>query len=132
MKVYLASRFADWLPTARKANELRTLGLEVVSRWHDDASDTDPQSEWAERDYNDVRRCDILVAFTQGKDSVGGGRHTELGMALAWGKVVLLVGKRRQVFHHHPDVQQFDTWAECREQLALLAPTGSAAPRECP
>src|SRR5688572_468644 len=74
--------------------------LEVTSRWLK-APDT-LSDEHAQKDLQDVARADVLVAVNpvSWESSGTGGRHVELGYALALGKPVLLVGERSNIFHH--------------------------------
>jgi nucleoside 2-deoxyribosyltransferase len=122
MKVYLAGRFSDWAMVERHAEELRETGLDVVSTWHEPEKATDLSrtlQKAAVCDLNDLARAEILVLFSN-RPGGRGGRHTELGYALARDITILLVGKRRQVFHYHPMVEHFPDWGECLAQLQLL------------
>ncbi len=110
--VYLAGRTARRRELANAAAALRAGGIEVVSSWLDDAragsarSDDDAASA-ASRNLRDVERCDVLVAISEGEGSVGqGGRHVELGVALALGKRVLLAGPPEHVFHRIAAVER--------------------------
>ena len=62
--------------------------------------------ELAEIDFADVIASDLFIQIT-GDNLSRGGRHTELGMALALGKPILILGPKEQVFHHHPNVRLF-------------------------
>ena len=56
-------------------------------------------------DQEDVLAADALVCFTEPPgDGGSGGRHVELGMALALGRRVIVVGRREHIFHHLPEV----------------------------
>ena len=64
----------------------------------------------------------MLIAFSEEPRAGGasrGGRHVEFGLALAWGKGVVVVGPRENVFHTLPQVEHFWRWPE-----ALSALTG--------
>lgn len=80
-------------------------GSQVVSRWHDeDGVSVYEKKDWAytakkaQRDMDGVKECDCLIVFT-GDDLSHGGRHSEFGMALALGKMTVIIGPRESVFH---------------------------------
>lgn len=115
LTVYLAARTARRGELAEAAGALSAHGVEVVSSWLDDEGAGTVRSDQgaaavAARNLSDVRRCDVFVAFTEGEaaPSGRGGRHVELGVALACGKRVLLVGPAEHVFHRLPTVEHHD------------------------
>jgi hypothetical protein len=128
-RVYLASQY-------RRRDELRTcaaalerLGFEITSRW---LAGDQPLLELGEsrteaeaaaiRDLHDVRSADIFVAFTEHASAPSkgrGGRHVEFGVALALERRLLVVGPPEHVFHLLPSVEQYPTWDEALEALAL-------------
>jgi hypothetical protein len=134
MKVYPAARYGRYPEMQLYAHQLCELGYEVTSRWilgdhelrSDGQSDADQWATvWAEEDRDDLLAADIVVSFTEGSDVPGrarGGRHVELGIALAEGKRVLVVGPRENVFHYLGGVDVFAGWIECRRWLAEQAP----------
>jgi hypothetical protein len=56
---------------------------------------------------NDVIMSDEVVCLS-GDAYSKGGRHSEVGAAIALGKRVWLIGPREQVFHYHPLVVQVE------------------------
>lgn len=50
------------------------------------------------------------MCFTPLDGSGRGGRHVELGYALALDKSIWLVGRREHIFHSLPQVKHFDSW----------------------
>jgi hypothetical protein len=108
--VYLAAQFARRDELAVYAAKLRSAGWEVTSSWLDQTTPLDGKMSnhlrqdnyrFASRDWEDVRKADHLVLFTE-DPLVGvprGARHVEFGMALASGKAVAIVGPRENVFH---------------------------------
>lgn len=126
ISVYLSARFArkDELRGYRDA--LAAAGIQCTARW----LDGEPQdlADIAAMDREDVLRADVLVAFSEEPVEFSpypfasrGGRHVEFGMALATGKVCVVVGPREPVFHHARDVRVCATWDECVAMLATLA-----------
>lgn len=121
--VYLAGRTARRRELVNAAATLRTEGIEVVSSWLDDPQAGSARSDGdaagaASRNLRDVERCDVLVAVSEGDGSVGkGGRHVELGIALALGKRVLLAGPPEHVFHRMAAVERHTNLAAAIETL---------------
>ena|SRR6266496_13608 len=65
---------------------------------------------YAVTDMADILTSGTVIIFTRWP-STSGGRHTELGLALAFGKRIILVGPRENVFQALPD-EQFRNWAD--------------------
>lgn len=122
MKIYLASRYSRRDELRVIADELRGLGHTITSRWLDttwEEKERDSQvyssaapPEYREKhsveDLDDVLAADTFVAFTEEPRYGGrGGRHIEMGAALAVGKRIIVVGPRENLFYHHPRVLHF-------------------------
>ena len=112
MKVYLAGRFGDRETLRELRGVLTRAGVMVTSRWlnsHHQAEDpTDEElGQYAYEDLRDIDDADVLVLWNplHHHRSGRGGRHVELGYALAKGKRVILIGQRENVFHHLPCVE---------------------------
>jgi nucleoside 2-deoxyribosyltransferase len=126
-RVYLAGRFARRSELRFAAEELARDGFEIASSWlFQDASipggiigSEGRAAEVAEMDFEDIRRADVCIAFTEPADGPQGrgGRHVELGVALALGQRVVIVGPREHLFHCLPDVRHFDDWPAARDGL---------------
>lgn len=116
VKVYLAASYSRRQEMVHHAAAvLREAGLEVTSRWIDgsheldDSATVEDRARLAMEDLEDVVRADVVLSFTDGPQSAGkgrGGRHVELGIALALGKRVLLIGPPENVFHYLPQVER--------------------------
>ena len=67
---------------------------------------------YAQDDYADVYEADALIVFTERTRSTHsrGGRHVEVGLALAWGKPVLVVGPLENIFYTLPFCAHVDVW----------------------
>lgn len=118
-KIYLANMYSKRQETAEYAKQLTNAGHIVTAQWLTGKEETQPKRANAVMDFDDVERSDLLICFTQPYGSVnkGGGRHTELGLALAWGIETWIVGEREQIFHWHPVIKQFDNWIEAFDEL---------------
>jgi hypothetical protein len=127
--VYLSASTVRAAEIGGYAEDLRADGHVVASTWHQTIG-RDPLSTAATRDYQELSGADVLVAFTQGLDAAHqgrGGRHVELGIAVARSMSLLLVGPKEHVFHHLPQVATFATWEPARLYLSRLALHGPAS-----
>jgi nucleoside 2-deoxyribosyltransferase len=136
MRVYLAAPFPLRYLINSLAGELRRAGVEVVSRWHDPASghgkgytgdyaqyadaDRAGMNQEAMDDLADIRLADTVICFTQPPKTTytSGGRHVELGYALALGKIVFVVGPIENVFCNLAN-GVYGTWDELLTALKL-------------
>jgi nucleoside 2-deoxyribosyltransferase len=105
MRVYIAAPYPERDAARLLMAELERAGFEVTSTWlreEDELAD-----KFARLDLADVDRADVLVAInppTYLKAGTG-GRHVELGYALALHKPIVLVGERSNIFHFLDNVQ---------------------------
>jgi hypothetical protein len=140
-RVYVSARFSRQDELRAIAEEMQRAGLEVTSRWlhgseplrECDLGEHGRGAEIALNDFADLRAADICFAFTDGDGRFGrGGRHTELGIALALGLRTVIVGPREQVFHCLPGVEHFPSWEAAREALiGHQSEAGSPPPSVC-
>jgi hypothetical protein len=131
MKVYFAARYSRRGELRRCAEDVRAAGGIVTSRWLDTEEPLDDLAQHeddggaaADRDLQDVCAADVCVSFTEGaraRHSGRGGRHVELGVALALGQRLVVVGPPEHVFHCLPGVERFERWSEALEVLSLSA-----------
>ncbi len=65
-------------------------------------------------DLSDLERAHVLIAFTEPPRSKAsrGGRHVELGYALAIQRRILVVGHRENLFCWHDSIDFYNSWAE--------------------
>ena len=119
-KVYLAAPF-EWIDRMKVyAQELRTLGFEVTSRWLDEqykGGETDITNEdggtqldkkdiaisYAIRDMRNILASDILIEFNPGKALVRNTRLAEFGGALFLGKQCIVIGPENPKYRDHID-----------------------------
>jgi len=122
VKIYIAACFGQQAEVREKADDLEYNGHECTSFWrHEkptgDGSEAVNASKYmqaAMRDLRDIDRSDLLVLLT-GQISRTGGKHFELGYAVARGKQVIIVGPCENVFHWL--LPRFETWQEFMETL---------------
>lgn len=141
MKIYLASRYSRREELCSYRDQLRALGHHVQARWLDgehqisdsgtpignqgealvegDGGGTSAEacalrSKFAQDDWEDVNAAEVVICFTEPPRSSAsrGGRHVELGIALANRALVVVIGYRENIFCWLPQVQFFKTWEE--------------------
>lgn len=100
MKIYIAAPYPCREEAVDVMRWLESQGHTVTSRWLTDSEDISDTS--ANQDLEDIRDAHLLLALNSaGWESLGsGGRHVELGYALALGKSIVLVGFRSNIFHY--------------------------------
>lgn len=131
VRVYLAAPYYRKAEIQEYKNFLQTLGIEVTSRWMEEAHAPKTQMgevaedlhvTYALNDLEDVLNADMIVSFTEPmaeqpvqaeefNRAKRGGRHVEFGFGMALGKELILVGPRENIFHYLPQVEQYDTFA---------------------
>jgi len=96
MKIYIAASYTRIKEAKFLGEELEQKDFEVISNWHQDHNnpiDADYLSgSRAIRDQYAIESCDLFVELI-GDENSRGGRHCELGMALAWNKKIILIGE---------------------------------------
>ena len=132
LKVYLAARYSLKEQMRAYAAELRAEGIEVTSRWLDEAYSSNtyddgkvPYNElvmFARVDLQDVEDADVLVFFAEDPENQPrrGGRHVEFGYALAENKTILVVGPIENIFHNLPEITHFENFEQVKNTLKTL------------
>lgn len=71
-------------------------------------------ARFATEDLEDIDAADVLVCFTEPPRTgpARGGRHVEMGYALAKGKPIICVGHRENVFYCLPHLFFCDQWED--------------------
>lgn len=132
MKVYLAAPYMARPRIEPLAHQLERVGITVTARWlngshgmHGETHTTDELTRFAREDLDDLISADVLVQFTArwlyptASDTVAlhhGGRHVELGVALANDILTIVVGNPENVFQHLATLR-VDTWDEALIEL---------------
>jgi hypothetical protein len=117
VKVYIAAPYPLRDEAVVVMHALEAAGHIITSRWlkaPDELND-----EHARKDLDDVANAEVLLAMNAaGWENIGtGGRHVELGYALALGKKIVMIGERSNIFHHLRVVFQVTTLEEAVEWL---------------
>ncbi len=119
---YLAPRFSQREEMQGYKADLEARGHRVYGRWIDDPypatedfilRHAEIAAPLALEDLWEIAQAATFIAFTEPPGASGrGGRHVELGYALARDKRVIVVGPHENIFHHLPGIRAYATWAE--------------------
>lgn len=151
-RVYLAARYSRRLELCDYRAALIAHGVTVTSRWLDGGHQLDAagvpinddgerrfeagdpavnhlRAHFAHEDLADVLAADTLLAFTEPPRASPsrGGRHVELGIALAADMRVVVIGPRENVFCWLPQVEHYEAWQSFADALRLGAEPRIAA-----
>jgi len=125
--VYLAAAYGRRYELRRYAEELWGAGFVVTSSWIDSEDQEDSglgtkeRVAVANRDLDDLKSARCVVAFTEGPFGPSrGGRHVELGFALALGRHIVVVGPAENVYCDLADVI-VPTWPVALAHLQEVA-----------
>lgn len=112
MKVYIAHNFAarEWLRDEIKPL-VESAGHAITSRWIWEDVHTLPRDQNAVDDVEDLRAASTVIVFVdQYSDRPGKGKFVEWGLAIGFGKRVILVGVDAScVFYHLPNMRRVAT-----------------------
>lgn len=128
---YISARFDRRVEMLGIRAELQAIGHWVTSGWLDLHSGTAPETytneemranplrfeQFARSDIDDLSRATAVLAFSSGDGSGSGGRHIEVGYALACSLPVFLIGPRENVFHTLTSIHHYPDWPTFRGHL---------------
>ena len=147
MNIYLAARYSRRLELCEYRRELERRGHRVIARWldgshqitadgkpvgedsealieGDDNGQTDTAARLRERfaleDIGDLEACELCICFTEPTRSghSRGGRHVEMGYAIAANKEIWVVGHRENLFCWLPTINFFEHFTHCLGHLS--------------
>ena len=126
VKVYICSSFPRRKEAQMLALKLSPI-MEIVSTWHRDDLTVVPRVpnnpeilQRAMRDFSQLRKSQLVIVFI-GDTLTGGGRHTELGLALGMRKDIMLIGLYDpNPFELIPYLRHYDTADELVESFKVL------------
>jgi hypothetical protein len=112
--VYLAANYARKAELRALAKSLLPHRIHSTARWLDESDDQETDPRHMERgavlDVGDILACQVFVVFHGRHEfNARGGKHAELGTAIAYEKPIILVGEREHVMHWHPLVWRTET-----------------------
>lgn len=115
MKIYIAARYDRRIELLELKAMLEDRGHTVTSTWLSGIGETWTREECATCDIYDIAIADVLISIAENPNSGtynSGGRHVELGYALAVNKRCIIVGHRENVFHHLPHIEFYESIEE--------------------
>ena len=132
MRVYLAASWSRKDKIKKIADELIAMGVNVQSRWLDEPTflPTDYAKkkflqERAEIDVDDIINADVLVRFTDNLSAetvpshlATGSRMFEMGLAYAYGALIVVVGGYQCVFDYLENINHVPDAAHLKLFLA--------------
>jgi hypothetical protein len=98
---------------------------EIISEREVSARADALRAHFVKEDCEDVCRAECVISFTEPpRSTLGtrGGRHVEFGLAVAWGKILIVVGYRENLFHYLPLVQFCADWEAAKSLIGRTAP----------
>lgn len=118
IKAYIASRLSRKDEMQEIADRLRIVDIENISSWvtgahdyvgvPDDRIPVADQANFAQEDLREIRQADMFLVFTDkpGRGGSRGGKHVEMGFALAIGKPIVIIGPLENIFYSWASVQK--------------------------
>jgi len=108
-QIYIAAPYPLKDEALLLRRSLLVAGFRVVARWLDEQEENSNRT--ARLCLDDVDGADIVVALNPPAwaNAGTGGRHVELGYALARNKRIVVIGPPTNVFHHHADIHTVDS-----------------------
>jgi len=104
LRVYIAASYPRYNEAHELGIKLEEMGFEVISYWHQ-GEEKIANYKSAQRAMGDlfaIQQCDLFIELIGDEESKG-GRHCELGMALAWNMKIILIGDEDYcIFTHLP------------------------------
>jgi hypothetical protein len=128
MRIYVSGAYSRGRELKIVARRLAWLGHPCTSRWLDLKART--LADAAAVDAADVKEADLILRFSdpevvdESNETIprrlgSGARHTEVGMGLAWGKKIAVVGGHQNCFDHLEQVMHFATLEDFIEWLRV-------------
>jgi nucleoside 2-deoxyribosyltransferase len=125
-KVYIAGRYSQKVELNGVASLLRDNGHVVTASWLEedyapnitlDQVPDDDLAQLAVVDIQDIQMADTLAFFScdPATPTHRGGRHVEMGVAIALNKQIIVVGPKENIFHYLPGV------CHVQDEQALIA-----------
>lgn len=111
MNVYLAARYERRAEMVVLSLELERYNIITTSRWIDGSQEEKEEyfARYAQECIDDIRCADVIVLFAE-KTKGRGGRHVELGYALALERPIVIVGGHEHIFSYLPEIIHVPDW----------------------
>jgi nucleoside 2-deoxyribosyltransferase len=89
-KIYVAGSWVDRKHVKKVMIELEKAGFIITEDWTSQGDDEDSK-KYCDADVAGVKNCNVLILVNSSRKSPG--KYWECGMAHAWGKPIISVGK---------------------------------------
>lgn len=119
MKIYLAGKWEEYETIREYAEELEYLNHEITCAWFKDhVGPKIALTRAAIEDTQGVRMADCCI-FIFEKELNYRGSYSELGMAIALSKRIIVVGSggNKNVFVNYPLVERVENWGKAKIRL---------------
>jgi nucleoside 2-deoxyribosyltransferase len=126
MNLYIAGQYSQKTYLRTVADQLICDGHFITASWLQEHHPPTVQLHevadeelrgYAVQDIEDIKASDAMVFFSCEGPTPRGGRHVEMGVALALGLPVYVIGPRENIFMYLPQVTLFTTVEELRRVL---------------
>ena len=106
--VYIAGSITDRAVIADRVSQLQERGYTVVSSWASRDESGETLADIGLIDAQELKASDLVIVCADLSQSSSGGFWTEMGLAYAWRRHVVVIGAMgaRNVFSHLPKVRQ--------------------------
>lgn len=124
MRVYLAGKWEEAAVIKQYADELRFLGHTITMPWFEDhVNGQEDLAQSAIEDEAGIVNAEMAI-FIFEKSLPYAGAYTELGVAIALRRRIVIVGRaaNRNIFVNHPCVEKVDSWTELIQCYFLETP----------
>lgn len=116
LRVYLAAPWVEREKAKEYAAQLEAAGCEITHPWWNyEGEDQDKETpefleDCANKDVNGVATAHVVVVVNSVKSE---GKAVETGMAIAWNKPIVLIGKKSlNIFYNLASIHKVDTLEE--------------------
>lgn len=125
-KVYISGSFSELEVLRQVENRLAGLGYESTTSWLHEPTVNASDPDWLRRaraneDVEDIKRADVFLMSDEA-ETHNGGRHTELGVAIAERKSINIVGPRGNTFMY---LNMVVAWHSFEDLFAMLESKGA-------
>ena len=126
--VAIAASYYDKEDIQKFAKKLEDLNWHNISRWvfsNDDDNNRALYHQFADDDMRDIYDCKNFILFTKHYPTPDrNSRLVEMGMALAYGKIVITIGPQETIYCYHKHVINYAAEDDFLAALATLKRDG--------
>lgn len=124
MKIYLAAPYQEMALMVEWEKVIKAEGHTSTAKWihGGETNELMTRAGAAQMDLDDIDRSDAVISKTLAMGTMfsSGGRHVELGYAIARNKLVVIIHEIENVFHYLPQVVRCATILTAAKYLYRL------------